>query len=135
MDNTSGTRPQAGANAVRDSVSDTSRAAAISAAVEHAVAAYRELTEMLRSDVEFLRRELETRTEELRRKDHIIAALAQQRALEIQAPGGHRTTETRRPESSHTPPPGPSSSPVPPGPNGSSAWWRRWWRWAAIILA
>jgi hypothetical protein len=43
------------------------------------------LVQVQHDDIEFLRRELETRTEEIRRRDSIIAALAQ-RLPEIEAP-------------------------------------------------
>ncbi len=61
---------------------------------------------VLVEELSFLRRELEVRTEELRRKDHIIAALTE-------------TINRRLPELS--PPP---AAPPPP----QRAWWRFWER-------
>jgi hypothetical protein len=49
------------------------------------------LVQMQHDDIEFLRRELETRTEEIRRRDSIIAALTQ-RLPEIEAPSEPRLT-------------------------------------------
>jgi hypothetical protein len=49
------------------------------------------LVQVQHDDIEFLRRELETRTEEIRRRDSIIAALAQ-RLPEIEAPLEPRLT-------------------------------------------
>ena len=71
---------------------------------------HRELVDALRDEVAFLRSELETRTEELRRKDTIIMALAQ-RVPALPAPA------------SSSPPPtaGPPTAPHQPHP----PWWRR----------
>jgi hypothetical protein len=49
------------------------------------------LVQVQHDDIEFLRRELETRTEEIRRRDSIIAALAQ-RLPEIEAPSEPQLT-------------------------------------------
>jgi hypothetical protein len=49
------------------------------------------LVQVQHDDIEFLRRELETRTEEIRRRDSIIAALAH-RLPEIEAPSEPRLT-------------------------------------------
>jgi hypothetical protein len=49
------------------------------------------LVQVQHDDIEFLRRELETRTEEIRRRDSIIAAIAQ-RLPEIEAPSESRLT-------------------------------------------
>ena len=78
---------------------------------------YRELVDTLRAEADFLRGELTARTEELRRKDHIIAGLTS-RIPEL--PAGQDA---------------PQASPAAPGaaePAGHGAealpWWRRvWW--------
>jgi hypothetical protein len=78
-------------------------------------AAYGELVATLRDEVTFLRRELDTRTEELRRKDHIIAALAQ-----------------RVPELTARTAPATSSPPSSADPDAAMAVQRRrrwWWPW------
>ena len=55
------------------------------AQVESSDASMERLVQVQHDDIEFLRRELETRTEEIRRRDSIIAALTQ-RLPEIEAP-------------------------------------------------
>jgi hypothetical protein len=52
---------------------------------ESSDASMERLVQVQHDDIEFLRRELETRTDEIRRRDSIIAALAQ-RLPEIEAP-------------------------------------------------
>ncbi len=58
---------------------------------ESSDASMERLVQVQHDDIEFLRRELETRTEEIRRRDSIIAALAQ-RLPEIEAPTEPRLT-------------------------------------------
>jgi hypothetical protein len=58
---------------------------------ESSDASMERLVQVQHDDIEFLRRELETRTEEIRRRDSIIAALAQ-RLPEIEAPSESRLT-------------------------------------------
>jgi hypothetical protein len=58
---------------------------------ESSDASMERLVQVQHDDIEFLRRELETRTEEIRRRDSIIAALAQ-RLPEIEAPSEPRPT-------------------------------------------
>jgi hypothetical protein len=58
---------------------------------ESSDASMERLVQVQHEDIEFLRRELETRTEEIRRRDSIIAALAQ-RLPEIEAPTEPRLT-------------------------------------------
>jgi hypothetical protein len=58
---------------------------------ESSDASIERLVQVQHDDIEFLRRELETRTEEIRRRDSIIAALAQ-RLPEIEAPTEPRLT-------------------------------------------
>ena len=75
---------------------------------------YRELIDHLEEEVSFLRHELEARTEELRRKDHIIAALTQR------IPELPPTTE--QPKTEPASPPAEQLSPAPP----KSRWYRVW---------
>jgi hypothetical protein len=80
------------------------------------------LVEVQHQEIEFLRRQLETRTEEIRRRDSIIAGLTQ-RIPELEAPLESQLTleNTTR------------TVPTPEGPTGSQevqrgahkAWWRR----------
>ncbi len=80
------------------------------------------LLEDLRDQVAFLRRELEARTEEARRKDHIIMSLTQ-RVPELEAPGEERdATETASPRSDGGTVPDDAQEPV----ERRSSWWRRW---------
>jgi hypothetical protein len=58
---------------------------------ESSDASIERLIQVQHDDIEFLRRELENRTEEIRRRDSIIAALAQ-RFPEIEAPSEPRLT-------------------------------------------
>jgi hypothetical protein len=58
---------------------------------ESSDASMERLVQVQHEDIEFLRRELETRTEEIRRRDSIIAALAQ-RLPELEAPTEPRLT-------------------------------------------
>jgi hypothetical protein len=58
---------------------------------ESSDASMERLVQVQHDDIEFLRRELATRTEELRRRDSIIAALTQ-RLPEIEAPSEQRLT-------------------------------------------
>jgi hypothetical protein len=82
------------------------------------------LVATLEEQVSFLRAELVTRNEELRRKDHIIAALTE-RIPELEAPRDPVAGGTERPlkipeESSRG---HPSTEPVHPVERPS--WWRR----------
>src|SRR5215218_1911261 len=73
-----------------------------------------ELVDELRERVAFLERELDTRTEENRRKDHLLAA-----ALE-------RVPALEPPESPETPAGGTADTPAPPeAPAEARPWWRR----------
>ena len=58
---------------------------------ESSDASIERLVQVQHDDIDFLRRELETRTEEIRRRDSIIAALTQ-RLPEIEAPSEPRLT-------------------------------------------
>jgi hypothetical protein len=58
---------------------------------ESSDASIERLVQVQHDDIEFLRRELETRTEEIRRRDSIIAALTQ-RLPEIEAPSEPQPT-------------------------------------------
>jgi hypothetical protein len=58
---------------------------------ESSDASMERLVQVQHDDIEFLRRELETRTEEIRRRDSIIAALTH-RLPEIEAPSESRLT-------------------------------------------
>jgi hypothetical protein len=58
---------------------------------ESSDASIERLVQVQHDDIEFLRRELETRTEEIRRRDSIIAALTQ-RLPEIEAPSEPQLT-------------------------------------------
>jgi hypothetical protein len=58
---------------------------------ESSDASIERLVQVQHDDIEFLRRELETRTEEIRRRDSIIAALTQ-RLPEVEAPSEPRLT-------------------------------------------
>jgi hypothetical protein len=58
---------------------------------ESSDASIERLVQVQHDDIEFLRRELETRTDEIRRRDSIIAALTQ-RLPEIEAPSEPRLT-------------------------------------------
>jgi hypothetical protein len=58
---------------------------------ESSDASMERLVQVQHDDIEFLRRELETRTEEIRRRDSILAALTR-RSLELEAPSEPRLT-------------------------------------------
>ncbi|HZB83285.1 MAG TPA: hypothetical protein VE288_10660 [Rubrobacteraceae bacterium] len=76
--------------------------------------------ERLDSEVNFLRSELITRNEELRRKDHIIAALTE-RIPELEAPSEER-------ESHETPAPEGRGNTTNAAPDTERrSWWRRLW--------
>src|SRR5215218_3185912 len=74
-----------------------------------------ELVDELRERVAFLERELETRTEENRRKDHLLAA-ALERIPAIEAP---ESPETPSDSAGDTVTPSEAETPAEP-------WWRRW---------
>ena len=79
---------------------------------------YRELVDTLRAEVDFLRGELSARTEELRRKDHIIAGLTS-RIPEL--PAGQDAAQASPAPPGATERPKPATDTPPP-------WWRRvWW--------
>jgi hypothetical protein len=75
-------------------------------------------------EIRFLREELVTRNEELRRKDHIIAALTE-RLPAIEAPPDTSSPEPR--ESPQTVSEGQDEGEVPPerGEPAKLSWWRR----------
>jgi hypothetical protein len=78
----------------------------------------------LRSENELLRRELEDRKEESRRKDHIIMTLAQ-RVPELEA----SPTPREAPQAPHEEAEGtdtPSTSAAPQEAPERPSWWRRW---------
>ena len=86
-----------------------------------------QLVDSLGEQISFLRAELVTRNEELRRKDHIIAALTE-RIPELPAPAVP-SQESR--ESSETPPEEPANAHAPPEAPGTAAEPQRersWWR-------
>ena len=77
-----------------------------------------ELIASLRAEVDFLRGEITARSEELRRKDHIIAGFIERlpelpagEDAPVRAPNAPGTTERTE-----------------PGREASPAWWRRWLR-------
>ena len=72
----------------------------------------------LREDLAFLRNELTARTEEIRRRDHIIAGLVE-RLPEL--PTGEDAPTTQRSATGATERTGAGSDTAAP-------WWRRWWR-------
>ena len=72
----------------------------------------------MREDLAFLRNELTARTEELRRKDHIIAGFIE-RLPEL--PAGEDTPRTQ-PQTPGT------TRQSEPAADASDPWWRRWWR-------
>ncbi len=77
------------------------------------------------NEVRFLRGELATRNEELRRKDHIIAALTE-RIPELEAPSEPReSSETASEPSGSTTPPPPPEAPEEQEKPTSRPWWRR----------
>jgi len=76
-----------------------------------------ELVDELRERVAFLERELETRTEENRRKDHLLAA-ALERIPAIEAP---ESAESSSDLAAHT-----AAPPEPEAPAEIRPWWRRW---------
>jgi hypothetical protein len=84
-----------------------------------------ELVEALRDQVAFLRRELEARTEEARRKDHIIMSLTQWAPALAPPRDEPRATETDAETGEGTD--------TPPDRSGGEtgvqrrSWWRRWW--------
>jgi hypothetical protein len=90
------------------------------------------LVEVQHQEIEFLRRQLETRTEEIRRRDSIIAGLTQ-RIPELEAPLESQLTLENTTLTDH---------PTPEGPAGSQevqrgahkAWWRRLTLVAVLLL-
>ena len=82
------------------------------------------LVQAQHDDIDFLRRELETRTEEIRRRDSIIAALAQ-RLPEIEAPSEARLTledTTEKNEAGVAPPAGRRGE---DREGSQKPWWRK----------
>ncbi len=79
------------------------------------------LVEALREEVAFLRRELETRTDELQRRDVLLReALAR-----IPALGAGQDAPVAAPKPQHEVPP------VVPAAGPSVPWWKFWERWGA----
>ncbi|MCA1716948.1 MAG: hypothetical protein LC781_08910 [Actinobacteria bacterium] len=72
-------------------------------------------------EIRFLREELVTRNEELRRKDHIIAALTE-RIPELEAP---RESSTEPPERPETASPEMEGVETPLAQEKPVSWWRR----------
>jgi excisionase family DNA binding protein len=96
---------------------------------------YDALVETLRDQVSYLKaviqtrdHELEARTEELRRKDHIIAALTE-RIPELEPAAGTRESPESTGEPSDAPEPRSASDepqkPSPERPQEEWSWWRR----------
>ena len=87
------------------------------------VAAKDETIEELRDRVRRLERELDTRNEEIRRRDHLLAA-ALERMPALEAPQEPRESPTPSPEASEgtTPQPGREEAEEPAQPR---PWWRR----------
>jgi hypothetical protein len=86
-----------------------------------------QLVDSLEEQISFLRAELVTRNEELRRKDHIIAALTE-RIPELPAPAASSQEATGAPEtaaeeaySTHAPPEGQDQQ----KPTERPSWWQR----------
>ena len=91
---------------------------------ERLIAARDELVEELQDQVAFLRRELEARTEEARRKDHIIMSLTQ-RVPELEPPRDEPhapETVSETAEGTDTPP---DRGDRETGVQRRSSWWRR----------
>jgi hypothetical protein len=82
-----------------------------------------DLVAELRDQVAFLRRELEARTEEARRKDHIIMSLTQ-RVPELE----HPRDEPHGPETDAEEPEGTDTPPGPVNRETASSRPRSWWR-------
>ncbi len=82
-----------------------------------------DLLEDLREQVAFLRRELEARTEEARRKDHIIMSLTQ-RVPELEPPRDEPYGSQTAPEE----PEGTDASTAHVGRDTASSRPRSWWR-------
>jgi excisionase family DNA binding protein len=80
-----------------------------------------DLVESLRDQIVYLRNELRTRSEELRRKDHIIAALTD-RISELEAPQG--ATERRQTASVSSE----GAEPTQEGTGAQKSAQRPWWR-------
>lgn len=80
-----------------------------------------ELVDELRRQNEYLRQQLDIRTEELRRKDHIMAALTERLPLQLEPPGEPReSSESDEPRSDRGIPP------EEPEAGTQRPWWRRW---------
>jgi hypothetical protein len=79
-----------------------------------------ELVDELRARVAFLEAELKIRTEENRRKDHLLAA-ALERIPAIEPP-----SETRESPESPGPSPTPTEAPEEAQEGVQRPWWRRW---------
>jgi len=80
------------------------------------------LVQVQHQEIEFLRRQLETRTEEIRRRDSIIAGLTQ-RIPELEAPSEPQLTLENTTQTDLTPEPLASSQEVQRGAH--KAWWRK----------
>jgi hypothetical protein len=79
------------------------------------------LVARLESEIDFLRTELAARTEEMRRRDHIIAALAEQRSALSET-----VDAQMRPQDANTAPQRDETGRV--GSPLTEPVWRRWWR-------
>ncbi len=80
-----------------------------------------QLVDSLQDQVEHLRRELDIRNEELRRKDHLLAAALERIPAIEEAPPGPRDADVSASE-------GRGGADVPPEPEKPS-WWRRLFYW------
>jgi hypothetical protein len=89
------------------------------------------LVEVQHQEIEFLRRQLETRTEEIRRRDSIIAGLTQ-RIPELEAPLEPQSTLENTTQADPTPERPVGSQEVQRGAH--KAWWRRLTLVAVLLL-
>ena len=81
------------------------------------------LVQVQHQEIEFLRRQLETRTEEIRRRDSIIAGLTQ-RIPELEAPSEPQLTLENTTQTAPTPERPAGSQEVQRGA-AHKAWWRK----------
>ena len=125
--------PEAASKTARTAVQDTSQTPTGGEAVERPPDDRRSLYETFLAakdeEIAFLRAELTARTEELRRKDHIIAGFIE-RLPEL--PAGEDAPSTQPAAPGATERTEPASGPrrwAPPSEYQASApWWRRWWQ-------
>jgi predicted ArsR family transcriptional regulator len=105
-------------DATQDGSRDTTQDASEDASYDALVDTLRDHVSYLKAVIQTRDRELEARTEELRRKDHIIAALTE-RIPELEAPeSAARASHTGEPRSTTEEQQEPTSRP-------ERSWWRR----------